>query len=212
LDEAPGFLGNAHKIRHVGPALEPERHALPVELPWKEASTPLVLVSFSTAPEQGSIKKFQNAIDALSNLAVHGVVTVGGSIDPAALRPSHNVVLFATADHEELMRRADLVVTHGGHGTLMRALKNGLPMIVIPGMGGDQPINAAAVEAWGVGRALPADASPEMLRAAVEEILRSSQYRDRATEISSRLRDCDGAVNAAGEIEGLLPIRLRKAS
>lgn len=33
---------------------------------------------------------------------------------------------------------------------LMRALRGGLPMVVIPGSGGGQPGNAAAAEAWGV--------------------------------------------------------------
>jgi UDP:flavonoid glycosyltransferase YjiC (YdhE family) len=103
-------------------------------------------------------------------------------------------------------------VTHGGHGTFMRALKNGLPMVVIPGLGGDQPINAAAVEAWGVGRALPADAGADAMRAAVSELLASRAYRDRAAEISRQLRDCDGARGAAEEIEGLLPASIRKAS
>ncbi|HEY7248528.1 MAG TPA: nucleotide disphospho-sugar-binding domain-containing protein [Xanthobacteraceae bacterium] len=213
LDQAPGFLGSAYKLRHVGPVLERERHGARVELPWKDdASIPLVLVSFSTMPEQGSVKKFQNAIDALSTLPLRGVVTVGDSVDPTALRSSENVVVLATADHDDLMRRADLVVTHGGHGTFMRALKNGLPMVVIPGLGGDQPINAAAAEAWGVGRALPGDVTSESMRAAVADVLGSHEYRDRAAEISSRLYGSDGAINAAEEIERLLPTELRKAS
>lgn len=205
LDEAPGHLGNAHKLRHVGPVLERERHGVRVDLPWQqEGSVPLVLVSFSTAPEQGSVRKFQNAIDALAHLPVRGVVTVGDSVDAAALEPKDNVVIFATADHDDLMRQADLVLTHGGHGTLMRALRNGLPVIIVPGMGGDQPVNAAAAEAWGVGLALPADASSNDMREAVAEVLRTPQYRNRAADISSQLQSCDGAVEAVKEIEQLL--------
>jgi len=204
LDEMPGVLGSAHKLRHVGPVLERERHGIRVALPWPEdPSIPLVLVSFSTAPEQGSVKKFQNAIEALSRLGVRGVVTVGDSIDPAALQPSDNVAVFATADHDDLMARADLVVTHGGHGTFMRALKNGLPMVVIPGLGGDQPVNAAAAEAWGIGRALPGDATSEMMCAAIEESLGSRSQRERAVELSAELRGVDGAANAADAIEAL---------
>jgi MGT family glycosyltransferase len=205
LDEAEGSLGNAHKLRHVGPVLERERHGVRVALPWKDdASRPLVLVSFSTAPEQGSIRKFQYAIDALAGLPVRAVVTVGDSVDPAALEPRDNVAVFATADHDDLMRQAALVVTHGGHGTFMRALRNALPVVVIPGMGGDQPVNAAAAEAWGVGRALAADASSDDMRAAVADVLQARTYRERAAEISSRLADSDGATQAALEIEGLL--------
>jgi UDP:flavonoid glycosyltransferase YjiC (YdhE family) len=213
LDDVPGVLGHSHKLRHVGPVFERERHGIKVDLPWRDnASLPLVLVSFSTMPEQGSAQKFQNAIDALSSLPVRGVVTVGDSIDPGALKPSDNVVVFATADHDDLMRRANLVVTHGGHGTFMRALKHGLPMVVIPGLGGDQPINGAAAEEWGVGRALPPDATAEAMRQAVESILNTPSYRARAQWISAQFIGVDGAANAAAEMEALLPRALRNAS
>jgi UDP:flavonoid glycosyltransferase YjiC (YdhE family) len=205
LDEAPGTLGNAHKLRHVGPVFERERHGIRVELPWRDdGSLPLVLVSFSTMPEQGSVKKFQNAIDALSSLPVRGIVTVGDSVDPKALQPTDNVLVFSTIDHDDLMSRSRLVLTHGGHGTLMRALKHGLPMVVVPGLGGDQPINAAAAEDWKVGRALPADASAEMMREAIEDVLDSKAYRNKAMTIAAELAGIDGASKGADEIELLL--------
>lgn len=209
LDQPTGVLGNAHKLRYVGPVLERERHAAPVALPSATGtSVPLVLVSFSTAPEQGSVTKFQNAIDALAGLPVSGVVTVGDSLDPAKLRPADNVVVVGTADHDALMRRASVVLTHGGHGTLMRALSHGLPVVVVPGLGGDQPINAAAVEAWGVGRSLPrGDSDPAAMRAAVEQVLRSGEYRQRSQAISRDLAAVDGARGGADEIERLLQSR-----
>ena len=212
LDNVPGVLGQSHKLRHVGPVFERERHGIKVELPWQDdPSIPLVLVSFSTMPEQGSIKKFQNAIDALSNLPVRGVVSVGDSVDPTALRAPQNVAVFATVDHDDLMSRCNVVLTHGGHGTFMRVLKNGLPMIIVPGLGGDQPINAAAAEDWKVGCALPGDATTEMMREAVRQVLGSKSYRERATAISAQLAGADGSAKAADEIELLLPSHLRKA-
>src|SRR5579862_6863624 len=205
LDEAPGELGQAHKLRHVGPSLERESHGVRVTLPWPDKDpTPLVLVSFSTMPEQGSVQKFQNAIDALAKLPVHGVVTVGDSVDPKALKPAANVVVFATANHDDLMRDAALVVTHGGHGTLMRALANGLPMVVMPGLASDQPVNAKAVEDWGVGRSLAGDATVDQIGAAIREVLTSPSYRAAARAISRLLIGIDGAANAADEVEALL--------
>lgn len=212
LDIPVGVLGNAHKLRHVGPILERERHGVRVALPWPDdPAVPLVLVSFSTMPEQGSVKKFQNAIDALATLPVRGVVTVGDSVDPAALRGSENIAVLATADHDDLMRRASLVLTHGGHGTFMRALRNGLPVVVVPGLGGDQPINGAAAEAWNVGRALPPDAGAEAMRAAVAQVLGSPACRQNARTIAPQLAGVDGAGRAADEIEAMLPQHVRRA-
>lgn len=206
LDDHEPQLAHAEKVRHVGPVLEREKHGVSVELPWQDDdSRPLVLVSFSTMPEQGSVEKFQMVIDVLAELPVRGVVTVGDSVEPDDLVPSGNVVVFATADHDDLMSRAALVVTHGGHGTLMRALTNGLPMIAIPGLAHDQHPNAAAVEAWGVGKALPPDVTPDTLCSAVTEVLNDPSYSERAQAISQRLIEVDGAANAADEIERLLP-------
>ena len=212
-DDAPGDLGRAEKLRHVGPALEREKHGVRVALPWSDGdSRPLVLVSFSTGPEQGSIPKFQRAIDALAGLPVRGVVTVGDSVDPAGLRPSENVVVFAAADHDDLMRRASAVVSHGGHGTFMRALRNGLPMALAPGLGADQLVNAAYAQSLGVGRALTADAGADAMREAVRDLLETPAYRAAAQEIAGRLAGVDGAVGAAGEIEAMLPNGARRAA
>jgi MGT family glycosyltransferase len=213
LDDAPGVLGGADKLRHVGPALEREKHGVRVALPWRDDdSRPLVLVSFSTGPEQGSIPKFQSAIDALAGLPVRGVVTVGDSVDPAGLRPSENVVVFATADHDDLMSRASVVLSHGGHGTFMRALRNGLPTALVPGLAADQPANAAFAQKLGVGRALPADAGVEAMREAVRDLLETPAYRAAAQEIAGRLVGVDGTIGAADEIEAMLSNGARKAA
>jgi MGT family glycosyltransferase len=205
LDQPPCEYAHRHRLRHVGPVLERELHGLPVNLPWPaDDPKPLVLVSFSTAPEQGSVPKVQNAIDALARLDVRGVVTVGDSLDPGLLKPADNVVVFATADHDQLMDLASLVVTHGGHGTMMRALTRGVPLVVIPGFAPDQPVNAAAVEAWGAGRALPGDAGAEMIREAVEEVLATPSFGSTARKLSAHFVGVDGAANAADEIEQLL--------
>jgi MGT family glycosyltransferase len=208
LDTAPqgAALRHAEKLRHVGPVLEREPHAVTVDLPWPDDhAAPFVVVSFSTAPEQGSVQKFQNAIDALAAMPVRGIVTTGDSIESEALRPAKNVAVFGTANHDALMRRADMVVTHGGHGTLVRALQNGLPVVVISGLGGDQPINAKAVEDWNVGRALPGEANADLMRKAIAEVLGNSAYRERAAALSEKFFGGNGARNAADEIEAMLP-------
>lgn len=212
LDTPPAELGGAEKLHYVGPALEQEPHGVPVDLPWPESdSRPLVLVSFSTMPEQGSVAKFQHAIDALASLPVRGVVTVGDSIDPEALAPSPNCAVFATVDHDALMPRVALVLTHGGHGTLMRALRNGRPLVIVPGHAADQAVNAAAVEDWGVGKKLTGDASATEIRSAVEQVLASTHCRERARCLADLLADADGSVGAADEIETLLREPLRSA-
>ncbi len=193
-------------VRHAGPVLEDEKVAIPADLPWAESdATPLVLVSFSTGFEQRMVDKLQRALDALAELPVHVVATTGGIVDPGELAVPANAVVLNYAAHDPIMKRAAMVMTHGGHGTAMRALRNGVPMVVIPGLAGDQPFVAAAVQEWGAGRALPGDADAAAMRSAAQEVLAGSSFRLNAARRAKALAGVDGASNAADEIEALLP-------
>jgi UDP:flavonoid glycosyltransferase YjiC (YdhE family) len=192
-------------VRHVGPVLEDERVAVAAELPWAASDdTPLVLVSFSTGFEQRTVEKLQRALDALGELPVHVVVTTGGIVFPNELVVPANAIALNYAAHDPIMKRAALVMTHGGHGTAMRALRNGVPMVIVPGLAGDQPFVAAAVHEWGAGRALPGDADIASMRSAVQEILSEPSYKLNAITRAKALAGIDGASNAVSEIESLL--------
>jgi MGT family glycosyltransferase len=211
LDAAP--VPGWDLVRHAGPVLEDEKFAVPTPLPWPESdSTPLVLVSFSTGFEQRNVDKVQRALDALADLPVHVVATTGGIVAPNEVATPQNAVVLNYAAHDPIMRHAALVVTHGGHGTAMRAMRHGVPMVVIPGLAGDQPFVAAAVQEWGAGRALPGDASADTMRVAAQEVLSTPSYGAKAKEKSALLAGVDGAVNAADEVEALLASPAQKTN
>ena len=198
---APGW----ENVRHVGPVLEDERFAVPTILPWPEGdATPLALVSFSTGFEQRNVEKVQRALDALADLPVHVVATTGGIVAPNELATPQNAVVLNYAAHDPIMRRAALVVTHGGHGTAMRALGHGAPMVVIPGLAGDQPFVAAAVQEWGAGIALAGDADAAAMREAASRVLADPAYRSEARRRARALARADGAAGAARAVESLL--------
>lgn len=189
-------------VRHVGPVLEDEKVAVPTPLPWAaDDPTPLVLVSFSTGFEQRAPDKFQRCLDALGDLPVHVVATTGGIVDPHELKTPANACVLSYAAHDPILQRAALVVTHGGHGTAMRALRHGVPMIVMPGLAHDQPCIAEAVQEWGAGRALPEDAAVEAIRSAAQDVLSIPSYRQGAEARATTLANVDGASAAAEEIE-----------
>jgi UDP:flavonoid glycosyltransferase YjiC (YdhE family) len=203
FDAAP--LPGWDLVRHAGPVLEDEKFAVATPLPWSESDAiPLVLVSFSTGFEQRNVDKLQHALDALADQPVHVVATTGGIVAPNELASPSNAMVLNYAAHDPILRRAALVVTHGGHGTAMRTLRHGVPMVVIPGLAGDQPFVAAAVQEWGAGRALPGDAGADAMRAAAKEVLSVPSFRDNARQRATALAGIDGAANAADEVEKLL--------
>jgi UDP:flavonoid glycosyltransferase YjiC (YdhE family) len=201
--DAPPLPNWAH-VRHVGPVLEDEAVAAPAALPWPDDDpTPLALVSFSTGFEQRSVEKLQRTLDALADLPVHVVATTGGIVEPHELSAPANAVVSRYAAHEPILARAALVVMHGGHGTAMRALRAGVPGVVIPGLAGDQPFVAAAVEEWGAGRALPGDADTAAIHAAAREVLATPYFRLNARLRSHAFAGHDGAAGAADQVAGL---------
>jgi len=146
----------------------------------------------------------QRALDALAPLPVHVAATTGGIVEPAELCAPANTWLTSFADHEQLMERAAVVVGHGGHGTTMRALRHGVPVVGIPAKGLDQAPCTRLIEAWGAGRALPPDADAPRIRAAVQEILTGGHFAAQARHLSRSFGSRDGAGLAADSIEALL--------
>jgi MGT family glycosyltransferase len=206
-------------VRYVGPVLEDEKVAVPTALPWGNDTTPLALMSFSTGFEQRSLDKLQRGLDAIADLPLHLVATTGGIVDPAELKAPRNAFVVNYAAHDPIIAHAALVITHGGHGTAMRSLRHGVPMIVMPGLAHDQAVIANLMEEWGCGIAMPGDVafgsagntvtvsreeSVEALRNAVQKILATPSYRDNAKKRAAMLAGVDGAANAAKEIEALL--------
>lgn len=192
-------------VVHGAPVLAVESRAVPAALPWEaDDPTPLVLLSFSTVAEQRSPEMLQRALDALATLPVHVVATTGAIVEPAELAIPANAHVVAFADHDLLMDRASFLVGHGGHGTTMRALRHGLPMVGIPAKGGDQAPITEMLDRWGVGIALSGDASVLQIRSAAERVLSDDSFTDEARRRSGALKDCNGAALAADSVEALI--------
>lgn len=192
-------------VVHGAPVLASEQRAVPAELPWSDDdTTPVVLLSFSTVPEQRSVEMLQRALDALGPLPVHVVATTGGIVDPVDLSTPANAHVVAFADHDRLMDRASLVVGHGGHGTTMRALAHGLPIVGIPAKGADQVPITRLLDEWKVGRALAGDATVDQIRTAVDEVLAEPAFAANAHVRSIALDGIEGAGLAAATVEALV--------
>jgi MGT family glycosyltransferase len=169
-------------MRYAGPLVGDPSWSKPWDSPWpKDDPRPLVLVSFSTS-FQDHVQVMQRIIDAAAPLPVRVLVTLGGAIQPEELAPAANCVLVHSAPHTQVMPEAALVITHGGHGTVMAALMNGLPMLVIP-HGRDQGDNAVRITKRGAGLSLEARASVAEFRHALTRLLNDGTFRAAARQL-----------------------------
>ncbi len=132
------------------------------------------------------------------------VVAVGGDSDPADLgpQPAH-VHVERYVPQSLIFPRCDLVVTHGGSGTLLAALAHGLPLVMIP-IGADQPNNAALVAALGMGRLIgPEERTAEAIRAAARAVLAEPSYRRNAEQMRDEMAALPGPEYAVHLLERL---------
>ena len=185
------------KVRVVGPRLDDPEWAGELALP--RGDEPLVLVGLSsTYQEQEAV--LRRTAQALGTLPVRGLVTTGPAVRPFAA--AGNVSVVEAAPHTAVLPHTAAVVTHGGHGTVMKALAAGVPMVVMP-MGRDQPENARRVLAAGAGVRIKQTAAPEKIAAAVREVLGDESYRAAARRLAAAIAEETADDRAAAELEEL---------
>lgn len=192
-------------VRYVGPQLEDPGWAAE----WRggaDGSRPLVLVGLSSV-FQGQTNTLSRIADALGRLPVQGLVTTGRAVAPESVSAPPNVQVVRAASHSQVLQRAAAVVTHAGHGTALRALAAGVPLVCLP-MGRDQRDNTVRVLRLGAGIRVSPDAPAERIAAAVSLVLGNPQYADAAKRFAGVLaEEARTRPSAADEAEALLGVR-----
>jgi UDP:flavonoid glycosyltransferase YjiC (YdhE family) len=144
-------------------------------------------------------------------LDIDAVATTGPHLDMATLRAPKNVHLLYSAPHDAVMQEISLVVTQGGHGTVSRALINGLPLLILPN-GRDQGDNAIRVETAGAGLQLPSTAAATEIAAAVNRLVTEPHFRVAARRIGEGIKADIAASNLVREMEAIAATRLAAES
>lgn len=178
------------------------------ELPYREVALPegdgpLVVVAPSTAQDP-ECRLVRVALEALADEPVRVLATTNRRVpDPPLAVVPPNATLVDWVGYSQAMAAADLVVCHGGHGTVARALGAGAPLLCCPAVG-DMSENGARVAWSGAGLSLPWRLlGRRALRAAVRRLLGERRFAIRAGEIASWGRENDGPARAAELVERL---------
>jgi MGT family glycosyltransferase len=204
FDFAPATL--PERVLYVGPLLDEPAWAEPFRAPWPaDDRRPLVTVSFSTG-DQNQAPLLQRVADALGRLPVRGLITLGDVVRPQEIAAPANVKLLHSAPHDAVMREADLVVGHGGHGTTLRALVHGRPQLVLP-QGRDQNDNAVRVTERRAGLSLPPTASAAEIEQALRRLLAEPAFAGAAARLGARIREEIERSPLISEIEALAAAR-----
>jgi UDP:flavonoid glycosyltransferase YjiC (YdhE family) len=183
----------------VGPLLwEPPA----ADVPLAPGDEPLVMVAPSTSQDP-SHELLRATLRALAGapvrvLAVWNGRPLGDPVDVPA-----NARLVDWVSYARTMPLCDVVVCHGGHGTLARALASGCAVVMVPAAG-DMNESAARIDWAGVGVRVPRRlCAPRPVRLAVERALSDPRMRERAGELAAWWRSHDPPTRAAELVEQL---------
>jgi len=160
----------------------------------------LVLVAASTAQDP-ECRLVRVALEALADEPVRVLATTNGHMPSEGIEVPANARLYGWLSYSQAMAAADLVVCHGGHGTVARALGAGVPVLCCPAVG-DMAENGARVGWAGVGLALPWRLlGRASLRVAVRRLLGDPGFAERALQIARWGEAHDGAAKGAELVE-----------
>ena len=180
--------------------------ATDVALPWppNRSDVPTVYFTLGTVFNRESGDLFARVLAGLRDLPINVVVTVGRHLDPDVVGPQpENVHVERYISQSALLPHCDLVLNHGGSGSVIGSLGHGVPLVVLP-MGADQPLNAARCEQLGVGIVLDAvSATPRSVGEAVTAVLDDRNYRVAADRVRDEIAELPGTDSAVTLLEQL---------
>jgi UDP:flavonoid glycosyltransferase YjiC (YdhE family) len=177
------------------------------EPPYREVDPPpgedpLVLVAPSTAqdPEHRLLRA---AVAGLGRERVRVLASWNRKPLPAPVGVPPNTRLVEWISYSRTMPRCALVVCHAGHGTMVRALASGCPVLAVP-HSGDMAENAARADWARVGVRLPWRLlAPATVRLAARRALSEPGLAERARALGAWAQAHDGTARAAELVEQL---------
>lgn len=194
-------------FHYIGPIVwEPE-----IEAPdWLEKLDSEKSIIYFTMGSTGHARFFEQAIEIFGHSEYQCIMTTGGMADLKNIPENFFVADYAPGS--KIMEKSDVVVCHGGNGTIYQAMSEGVPIIGIPTMH-DQEFNLQRIEDLGIGIHLSElKFKPSHLKEAVQVILTEKSYKDNALRYKQILTKYRGPRKGAQLIDSFLKTKQGKAT
>lgn len=182
------------QYKFLGPSIYERKVS---EFDFVKTDKPVIYVSLGTVLK-GAVSFFQNCVDAFSGENVDVIISVGQKFDVRKLKnvPS-NVHIYPFVPQLQVLKMADVFVTHGGMNSVSEALVYGVPMVVIPFVS-DQPVNARCIEKLGVGKSMVYEqANSASLKESVLSVMNDGDMKDNLKKVKQLIDNAPGNKGAA---------------
>ncbi|ELR98530.1 nucleotide disphospho-sugar-binding domain-containing protein [Gloeocapsa sp. PCC 73106] len=132
------------------------------------------------------------------------IVTVGNLIDQVSkVSIPKNVFIEKYINASTILPHCDVIVCHGGNGTIYQALQYSVPIIGISSHA-EQDYGARRIEQLGLGlRLVPKEVMKDfsVVIKAIDKVINTPKFKENAELFSLQLKNWEGAKNAADLLE-----------
>jgi UDP:flavonoid glycosyltransferase YjiC (YdhE family) len=197
----PSYIPRRQLLRplsHDSIASEPD----PSAVDWPSAF-PAVYLTLGTVFKNTAL--LRGAVNALADLGVSILVTVGSGTDPTEMGPQpRHVRVESYVPQSLVMSRCRVVVSHGGSGTAFAALSHGVPQLCLP-QGADQFLNANAIARAGAGLQLITEVfDGGAIVNAVGRLLNEPSFRSAAEVVAAEISQMPHPDDVASAFDQLV--------
>jgi UDP:flavonoid glycosyltransferase YjiC (YdhE family) len=196
-------------------SLDAGQGLLPEWLGQRDRSRPLIYASLGTVFNDAP-HIFGELIRAALDQPFDLLLALGRKADPASFEHADNVHKERYVAQDAVLREVDAVLCHGGMGTVVGALRNGLPLCCVP-FSADQPLNAIRTEQLGCGRAYTTykpegvpvaiarveEVTSDALREHMNSLIEEPAYRLAAEQIAAEIAALPGVDDEVTFLVGL---------
>ena len=156
---------------------------------------PLVFASLGTLQNR-RLSLFRRIARACREIDVRLVVSHANGLSPREAASIDADEVVSWVNQEEVLARADAIITHGGLNTVLDALAAGVPLLCLP-LAFEQPGIAARLQRSGAGRILSHRAASSQIAEALRELLDDPRFGAEASRLAAEIRQSGGAAEAA---------------
>lgn len=214
--EVPAW--RSKEVRYTEASLATHEHDRNFPWEWLDASKPLVYVSLGTQGRRYSDGKKILAY-ALKTAHAHPqaqfLISAGNACRSLEqeIGLSANAMLLRRTPQYEILKRAAVMITHGGFSTVKECISQGVPMVVAPQMY-DQFSNAMRVEYYGLGTTLTSHGSPDELWRVLSDLMErtDNSHAERLKNILWETESKQPTANLCEELMGRFATRKNESN
>ncbi|ASS65414.2 MULTISPECIES: macrolide family glycosyltransferase [unclassified Paenibacillus] len=186
LDERFVFMGPPFPAEMTESCLRLEKR--------EREGQPLIYISFGSIYTDRP-EFYRTCLEAFKDAEARIILSVGKNVDLSLIgEPPAHITVRRFVPQLEILREADLFISHGGYNSVCEALLFGVPMILIP-QGADQFAIADRLDELEAGVYIrEPELSPERLKEIAWRTLNDIRIRTRARELGLTFSGSGGAA------------------